>query len=154
MAETKPTAPAETDTSRQKPAKKAGSEVKKNYPTGLTILAQTLVVLGGIACVESINSFLRASVPSINFLVIFVFIGLGLLNRHPLSRSLAFYSALGVFIFYLSSLLFRTMIVQQGGVPPGFEGFLFWLTTVTAIGASGWALYTLNRPSVRRLFRS
>lgn len=136
------TDPAVASSTKEKPS--------GDFPKSLTILAQTLIAVGGLAVIETFRSFLRASVPSINFLVIFVLIGFGLLRRQPMSRSLAFYTAGGVFVFYLMSIIYR--VFGPNAQVDQLSGFFFWLTSVSATVVSGWAVYTLNRPSVVRLF--
>lgn len=119
------------------------------YPQELKILAFSYLGLGVLALIQSLHSFFSADVPSINFLVIFLIIGLGLLRSHPLARSIAFYCALLVFAFYLACIVFKFFVDHPTNV---IDSILFWIISTCAVGASGWAIFLLNRADVVRLF--
>lgn len=121
-------------------------------PAGLDVLTWCFLVLGGLAGFESLNSFLKADVPSMNFLIVFIFVGLGLRQGSTTAYKFAIWCAGGSFLFYLGALIYR--VLAESRERDLGDQILFWVITLFAIISSGWALYTLNRASVRQRFQS
>ncbi len=136
-------------TSPEAPVTPTHSTADQPAPRGLDALALCFMLLGGLAAYETLVSFLQATIPSINFLVVFILIGIGLKRRTAWARTWALRCAAFVFCFYLGSAAYKILnkVEMQMG-----DKILFGTMTLLALIASGWALYTLNRPSIKARF--
>lgn len=132
--------------------KPVASIAASNAEKGLELLTWCFFLLGGLAVYETLHGLLKAPVPSINLLIVFVVIGFGLKRREARARRSAIMTAGGAFVFYLLNVIYKLANKMQG-MDFG-DKILFWIMSVFAIISAGWALFTLNRPAVKRLFDS
>ncbi|MBC2594498.1 hypothetical protein H5P28_09535 [Ruficoccus amylovorans] len=125
-----------------------------DLPKELTILAGVLMALGAFALVQAIISIVNQNGANINFMVLLLLAGFGLIRLKPYWRLFTLTISIVTLIFVAAPLV----IALIRWAPPYGQGqsmgFIvsFWITTVVGLGACGWALYVLNKPSIARLF--
>jgi hypothetical protein len=129
----------------------------KPIPTSLKIVA-ALFLLGGIcSAIEVLVSLLHGHI-SINFGVLGLFIGPGLLRLSPGWRTCALvFLWLGMIVVPIAAVLFMTasgpaeftLFGQKVGPAPKGLGVVI---AALAFGLAVWQYRVLTRPDVRRLF--
>ncbi len=125
-----------------------------DLPKELTILSGVLMALGALALVQSIISVFNQSGATINFMVLLLLAGFGLIRLKPYWRLFTLTISIVTLIFVSVPLLLaliRWAPPYGPGQPLGFI-ISFWVTSIVGIGACGYALYVLNKPSVTKLF--
>ena len=125
-----------------------------DLPKELTILAGILMALGALALVRTIISLTVQNGHNVDFLILLLVAGYGLIRLKPYWR--LFTQTISVFVLIFTSMpLIFALIKWAPPYPPGQPiGAIiyFWLVTIVGIGACGWALYVLNKPSISKLF--
>src|SRR5688572_29854646 len=129
----------------------------QSIPTSLTVLA-VLFILGGIAAmIEIIVSLLHGQL-SLNFGVLELFIGAGLLRLNPTWRTWALVftwialvvTPVGALIFLSSADLDFTLFGQKVVQMPKAAGII---AAVAFFIVAVWQYRVLTRPDIRALFR-
>lgn len=121
-------------------------------PKQLKIVGWIFVFIGWLALIQTLYTMFSTPPVNINFLIVFIFVGFGLLKRRQRWRSFANACSLVVLIFYLGNLLLVVtgkIDLTQKPMPIQVE---FWVTTTLALAASGYALWALQSKEVREAF--
>lgn len=124
-------------------------------PQELVILAGVLIALGAIALGQTLYSFFAGDARNINFMILFLAAGYGLMKQRAYWRLFTMTISVFVLIFKLAPLLIALISWSKPypqGLPVGSQ-ILFWVVTIAAIGVSGWSLFVLQKPSIVRLFQ-
>lgn len=123
-----------------------------SLPKPLRIVAWAFVFVGFLALVQTLHSLFREPMLNINFLVVFIFVGFGLLKRKPLWRSFAISCSLVVLILLCGNLLLVLFGTKSLQGLPTLSQIFFWAQTLLGIACSGYALWALQNSDVRRIF--
>ncbi|QYY37029.1 hypothetical protein [Ruficoccus sp. ZRK36] len=129
-------------------------KIASDLPKELTILAGILIALGALALVRTVISLTMQGGHNVDFLILMLLAGYGLLRLKPYWRLFTLTISVFVLVFTAMPLIFALLRWSQPYPPGQTVGFqvYFWFVTVMGIGASAWALYVLNKPSIARLF--
>lgn len=125
-----------------------------DLPKELTILAGVLMAIGAFALVQTIISLVTLSAVNVDFKILLLVAGIGLIRLKPYWR--LFTQTISVFVLFFSAMPLIIALVRWAppyppGLPMGVQVY-FWFITVLSIAACGWALYVLKKPSVSKLF--
>ncbi|MDP0497412.1 MAG: hypothetical protein Q7Q73_14515 [Verrucomicrobiota bacterium JB024] len=125
-----------------------------DLPKELTILAGILMAIGAFALVQTIVSLVTLSGLNVDFKILLLVAGYGLIRLKPYWR--LFTQTISVFVLVFSAMPLIIAAVRwtppyPPGLPVGTQIY-FWFITILSIGACGWALYVLKKPSVSKLF--
>lgn len=123
----------------------------KKLPTHLLIVACAFLLIGAIALWQSINSLFYSSRPVIDFFVVFILIGAGLLRGNEQSRGYALACSLVMLVFQIAAVVLIILGKRTAGAQTSAALF-FWFNTGLTIAASGYALWVLQSAPVRRIF--
>jgi len=121
-------------------------------PRHLKIVAWAFIFVGLLALVQTIYTLLKQPVVNINFLIVFIFVGFGLLKKRPLWRTFAISCSIVVLIILIANIIFvATGQKSLTGLPTGIL-VTFWAQSVIGIAASAYALWALQSSEVRAVF--
>jgi len=126
----------------------------ETLPTELVILAGVLITLGALALGQTVYSFLTSISRELDLRILFIAAGLGLIKLSPYWRKFTQTISIFYLVFTLIPLiigLIRWNAPYAQGTPIMDQVF-YWVYTLVTLGASGWALYVLKKPSIGRLF--
>lgn len=123
----------------------------KKLPTHLVIVSCAFLFIGLMALLQTLNSLFNSPRPTIDFFIIFILIGYGLLRRNDLARSFAIACSMVTLIFQVAAVVLILIGKRVAGVETG-QAIIFWVYTALTIAASGYALWALQSSAVRNLF--
>ena len=120
-------------------------------PRQIVYLAWAFLFFGTLALADTITSLIGAQQPRINFILIFVLIGLGLIKRKAYWRDLALICCVIAALFYGIHLL--TILFGLTPLPEDtFPRILTIVQSLLTVGISGWAIWVLTRKENQQLF--
>ena len=120
-------------------------------PKGVFWLAMAYIGLGLLSVFETISVFVTANmpVPSINFLMVFIIIGIGLLRGSRLARQFAVGCGLLVSLFYIGAIIFHLQLTRNLDL---LMDVIFWLVSGTAVAAGLFSVFILNTEKANDFF--
>lgn len=122
-------------------------------PTHLLIVSAAFLLIGLLALLQTVNSLFASSRPTIDFFVVFILIGIGLLRNNSQARSYAIICSAVTLVFQIAAVVLVFIGKRIAGAQTS-EALMFWSYAALTLAASGYALWALQSPSVRRSFRS
>lgn len=134
---------------------KPETTLNNKLPQQLVILAGVFMALGALALGQTIYSFFTLDGREIDFMILFLAAGYGLIKLKPYWRLFTLTISVFVLIFTLAPLIIALVSWSRPypqGLPVGTQ-VIFWVKTIVSIGASGWALFVLQQPKVASLFK-
>lgn len=121
-------------------------------PKHLKIVGWAFVFVGFLALIQTLYTLLNKPMVNINFLIVFIFVGFGLLKKKPLWRTFALSCSVVVLVFMAGNLIFVISGQKSlSGLPTDMQ-ITFWVQTVLGIAASAYALWALQCKEVRDIF--
>ncbi len=121
-------------------------------PKQLKIVGWAFIFVGFLALIGTLYTLFNTPMVNINFLMVFIFIGYGLLKRRSLARNFAIACSFVVLIFTLGDLI--VVLSGQKSIS-GLEvaqQISFWAQTILGLAVSGYALWALQSKAVRDAF--
>ncbi|MGF1453654.1 MAG: hypothetical protein ACFB21_16470 [Opitutales bacterium] len=124
---------------------------KRRRPRYITYVSLVFVVLGTFSLLEMFfeMSDPRIPVPSMNFLISFIPLGIGLFRGHELSRVIAVNCAAVVGGFYFITIIFHFVINRRLDL---FYAVIFWVIAGGAMLVSIYAIFCLSRRTALEFF--
>lgn len=123
------------------------------FPPSLRVLAWLFLVLGMLALFTTVNSFLSGR-PNLDFNIIFMVVGYGLLQKKELWRKFALALSFVVFTFYTSWLFFTLSGIRP--LPeslPTRDVVIYYTFSILASLTCVWAMWVLTRKNNVSLFK-
>lgn len=127
--------------------------MKKPIPH-LLIVSWAFIVIGLLALIRTMDSLFHSSRPSIDFLLVFLLIGIGLLRRSAQARTFAIICCAVQLIFNIAALTLLVAGKKSLSAAGSGSQVLFWITTITSIAACAYGLWVLQIRTARSKFGS
>ncbi len=119
-------------------------------PGSVFRLGLVFMLMGTLSGLETFFEFFNNPVPSINFLMAFVFFGIGLMRGYEPARVFAVYCGMFVAIFYTLAIVFHLNMQRDLSL---LNDIIFWTISSIAITSSIWSIILLNTEKVISYFR-
>lgn len=121
-------------------------------PKHLKIVGWFFIFVGFLALIHTLYLYFNTPTPYPNFLLVFIFVGFGLLKCKPMWRSFALACSGVMLVFTLGNIF----IVLSGhkslqGVPDTVL-IMFWVQALLGVAVSAYALWALQTKEVKRAF--
>lgn len=121
-------------------------------PKHLKIVGWSFIFVGFLALIETLYQLFNAPVVIPNFLLVFIFVGFGLLKRKKLWRSFAISCSFVVLIFTIGNVFLILSGKKSLENAPMDVQIILWIQLVLGIAVSAYALWALQSKPVRAVF--
>ena len=127
-------------------------ESSPTMPRHLKIVGWAFVFVGFMALIQTLYTLLNRPMVNIDFLIVFLFVGFGLLKKKPLWRTFALSCSMVVLVLLVGNLLLILFGQKNLGQAPAGVIVTFWVKTILGVAASTYALWALQTKEVVAAF--